>query len=126
MTGPAGRLSSICSTMRADSRVSCSRTQYRANESPSAWVQTLKSSSGYDEVRLAVAAQVPVDARRAEVRARDAVGRAELARDDADAAGAGLEDLVADEHVLEVVAAVEDALHRLAAVGDPAPRAGRP
>ena len=34
MSGPLGIWSSICNTMRADSRVSCNRTQYRENESP--------------------------------------------------------------------------------------------
>ena len=46
MIGPVGSMSSSWSTMCVDSRVFWSRTQYRVNESPSLWVQTLKSSSG--------------------------------------------------------------------------------
>ena len=56
------------------------------------------------QVRIAVAAEVPVDAARADVRARQAVRGAELGRDDADRPGALLEDLVADQEVLELVA----------------------
>src|SRR5690606_35039839 len=75
-----------------------------------------------DEVGLAVSAQVPVDARGPQVRARNAVGRAEVTGDDADALGASFEDLVAEEEVLELVAAVEDLLHHFTGLGHPAPR----
>ncbi len=45
MIGPLGIPSQSCSTIFADSRTSWRRTQYRANESPSGWVQTFQSSS---------------------------------------------------------------------------------
>ena len=44
------------------------------------------------EVRVAVSAEVPVDATRPQVRSRHAVGGAEVGRDDADRSGALLED----------------------------------
>src|SRR5436189_5706711 len=75
-----------------------------------------------DEVRLAVAAQIPVDARRTNVRARHAVRGAELGWDDSDRARALLEDRVADHEILELVTRREDLVHRGLALGDKSPR----
>src|SRR3990167_3717930 len=82
----------------------------------------LEVEVGVREVGRAVATQVPVDARRTQVRARDAVRSADLTRDDADPAASCLEDLVAEHEVLEVVAGVEHHLHRRATLAYPAPR----
>src|SRR5581483_10319691 len=73
-----------------------------------------------DEVARPVPAEVPVDARGPEVRARHAVLGADGRRDDPDAPAADLEDLVAGHELLELVDGVEDLLHHPAALGDPA------
>ncbi len=79
------------------------------------------------EVRAAVAAQVPVDAARAQVRTGDAVRGAELAGDDADRTRALLEDRVAERRGPRTCRTTRaPCASLLAAVGDPAPRAGRP
>jgi hypothetical protein len=67
-----------------------------------------------------VAAEVPVDAAGAQVGARQAVLLGHVGRDDADAAGAGLEDLVAEHEVFHLVAEVAQLLHHLLGLGDPA------
>ena len=102
------------------SRVSCRRTQQRANESPSGWVQTFQSTLSHAIGRRLVAAEVPVDARRAQVGARQAVRLGDVGGDDADAAGAGLEDLVADQQVFDLVAEVPQLAHHLLGLVDPA------
>ena len=63
--------------MRAASRVSCRRTQKRANESPSGWVQTFQSSSVVDEADgQASRRRSQSTPEAAQVGARQAVGRA--------------------------------------------------
>ena len=121
MIAPPGRPSQSWSMILVASRVSCRRTQQRAKLSPSGWVQTLKSTSAWARPRqVAVAAQVPVDARGPQVGAAQAVAERHLGGDDADAAGAGLEDLVAEEQRLDLVAEAADAAHDGLGVGDPA------
>src|SRR4029078_7314543 len=73
------------------------------------------------QVLLAVAAEVPVDAAGAQVRARHAVGGAQVGRNDADRARPLLEDRVADDETLELVARGEHLGHRRATLADPAP-----
>src|SRR5581483_10852847 len=72
-----------------------------------------------DEVAGPVAAEVPVDPGGPAVRSRPAVLGADGGRDDADAAGADLEALVAGHELLELVDGVERLPHHPAAVGDP-------
>ena len=88
MIGPLGTPSQSWSIILVASRTSCSRTQKRANESPSGWVQTFQSSSWVREADAVVATKVPVDPRCPGVGARQAVLRGDVGRDHADAAGA--------------------------------------
>ena len=47
MIGPGGMSSRSWSTILVASRVSCRRTQNRANESPSGWVHTFQSTRSW-------------------------------------------------------------------------------
>ena len=74
------------------------------------------------EADVAVPTEVPVHARATQVGAREAVGQGQVGRDDADAAHAHLEDLVAEDELVHQVAEVPDADHRGLGVRDPALR----
>ncbi len=102
------------------SRVSCRRTQQRAKLSPSGWVHTFQSTSLWARPTSASRrrSQSMPEARR--LAPDHAVRQGHLGRDHADAAGAGLEDLVAEEQRLDLVAEVADADHDGLGVGDPA------
>ena len=70
--------------------------------------------------QLLVATQVPVDAAGAQVGATEAVLQCHVLRDDTDAACARLEDLVAEEQVLHLVAEAAQLLHHVARLVDEA------